>query len=79
METAREVELAIRGANIRIALPDIQSELKELEEKRVKEVMGAIASGDLTSEIAVSKWHDIYALRELERRLRQRTKIGEPE
>lgn len=58
------------------ALEIVADQLKESEEAAIKKVLRAINSGELTPEMALQKWYEIYALRKVPAKLRLKAKAG---
>lgn len=65
---ARDNPLAIKALEI------VQDELKAMEEIAIRKVLHAIVNGDLTPELAMQKWHEVYALRMVPMKLRRQGK-----
>ena len=57
------------------ALEIVEDQLKEFEEKAIKKVLRAIHEGNFTDELAVQKWHEIYALRLVPAKLKRQARL----
>lgn len=58
------------------ALEIVEDQLKEFEEKAIKDVLRAIHEGRFTEELAMQKWHEIYALRLVPAKLRRQARVA---
>ena len=58
------------------ALEIVEDELKAMEERAIKKVCAAITNGEFTPELAVQKWHEIYALRLVPFKLKRQAQRG---
>lgn len=58
------------------ALEIVEDQLKEFEEKAIKKVLRAIHEGNFTEELAMQKWHEIYALRLVPSKLKRQARVA---
>lgn len=58
------------------ALEIVEDQLKEFEEKAILKVLRAIHEGRFTEELAMQKWHEIYALRLVPSKLKRQARVA---
>ena len=72
-----DLALIRQGAEIQNFKPYIDDEVASMQKAVVNSVLGAVNSGTLTPEMALSKWMEYIAYLKLNQKFDQKIKVGQ--
>lgn len=75
--TPEELSLIRTGAEIQQFKPYLDNEILTMQKAVVSSVLAAVNNGNLTAEMALSKWMEYIAYQKLTQKFNQRIAIGQ--
>lgn len=73
---ATDLGIIRQGAEIQSMKPYMDAEIESMQKAVINSVLAAVNNGTLTTEMALTKWHEYISYFKLGQKLEQRVRVG---